>query len=65
MCRTPSPHLVEQVLTQALATLEHRLELGWLRIAHERRHLLIKATASPGVPVGIAHRSPVEPSGSR
>ena len=41
------PHLVEQVLAEAAAALQQRLELRRLRIAHERRHAL-KATAGPG-----------------
>ena len=57
------PHLVEQVLAETAAPLEHRLELGWLRITHECRHLVIKATAGPGLRIGIAHGSPVAPSG--
>jgi hypothetical protein len=38
------PDLVEQILPEATPALEQRLELHWLRVTDERRHLL-KATA--------------------
>ena len=59
------PDLVVEVLAEPPTPLEQRLELGRLRVAHERRHAL-KGTADLAMPIGIApHSSPVPLSAVR
>jgi hypothetical protein len=63
MWRTPS-HFIEQILAEATAQLEQRLELGRKRIVYQGRHGL-KPTADLRPPFSIDHISPISSTLSR
>src|SRR5947209_16447272 len=58
------PHLIEEVLAQPTTPLDQRLELGRLRIAHQRGHAP-KRTPGTVLTTRVAHDSSIRPSDSR